>query len=215
MNGIEETIVAVMWGIAKEPATMIVIWAILLVLEYCWSGLRNFITIILFPGRLVHIATHIAFARWRGYKTKLIAMLGTTRERTMIGVILKEKSPLWAYLYAISPITTAIPLYLLFLWLATVFANVEILSLMFLWLAVSMFLEGMPSSEDIATTIKIAIYNEPLSIVFLVLTPAVFALNTHAYGSNIGSIITFLYVLVILGLSNISLSRRRERIYGA
>lgn len=213
MNGIEETIIGIMWGIAKEPATMIVIWAILLVLEYCWSGLRNFITIILFPGRLVHIATHILFARWRGYRTKLIAMLGTARERTMIGVILKEKSPFWAYLYAISPIATAIPLYLLFLWLAIVFANVEILSLMFLWLAISMFLEGMPSSEDIATTIKIAIHNEPLAIIFLTLTPAIYALNTYAYGSNVGIVLSLVYVFVIILLANIVI-KKREKIFG-
>lgn len=212
MNGVEEAIIGIMWGIAREPATMIVIWAILLILEYCWSGLRNFITIILFPGRLVHIATHIAFARWRGYKTKLIAMLGTTRERTMIGVILKEKSPLWAYLYAISPITTAIPLYLLFLWLATAFINIESISLMFLWLAISMFLEGMPSSEDIATTIKIAIYNEPLSIVFLVLTPAIYALNTYAYG-GLGTIITLAYVFLVILLANMRVEKT-TKIFG-
>ena len=207
-------ILGILWSIAMSPATMFVIWFIIVILEFCWRGLRNLIMIILFPGRLIHLGSHMLFAHLKGIKTRFIALMGVEKERSIIGIILSREHPLWVYAFCISPIFVAIPLYLLFLRLAIVFRAQEIFSIMFLWLAVSIFVEGMPSIEDLSTMLKMAIYYEPLSIIFLALTPIVFALNTYGFGMNIGIYITLSYVIAIMFLSLVC-RRERVEVYGA
>ena len=202
-----------LWSIALNPSTMIIIWFFLLILEFCWSGLRNLVMIVLFPGKLIHLASHILFAHLKGIRMRFIAILGVGRERSMLGVMLSREHPFWVYLFCIFPMFVAIPLYLLFLWMAKIFASQAMFAFLFLWLAVSVFIEGMPSVEDVGTMLKVSIYYEPLSIVFLALTPVVYVLNTYGFGVSIGTYITLVYVLSIMLLSVIT--RREEvEVYG-
>jgi len=216
MNGWTEIVSGMLWSIATNPSLMIIIWFFAIILEFCWSGLRNLLTIILFPGKLIHIASHIAYAHIKGIKMRFITILSATRERSFIGIILSKETPLSVAIFCLSPIIIALPLYILFIQLATIFRQQIEFSFLFLWLALSIFIEGMPSAEDLGTILKMAIYYEPLSIIFLSLTPAVYVLNTYGYGTSIGTYITLIYVLTILILSIVSLRRERTpTVYGA
>jgi len=209
-----EFVYGMLWGIALNPALMIIIWVFLIILEFCWSGLRNLIMIILFPGKLMHFASHILFAHLKGYKMRFISILGVGRERSVLGVMLGREHPLWVVLYSIFPAIIAVPLYLVFREMAVLFYSQKVFALLFLWLAVSIFIEGLPSLEDMGVVLKMSIYYEPLSIVFLSLTPVVFALNMYGFGMEIGTYITMFYVFSIILLSLVGRGGGEE-IYGA
>jgi len=208
-----EFVYGVLWGIALNPALMIIIWVFLVILEFCWSGLRNLITIILFPGKLIHFASHILFAHLKGHKMRFISILGIGRERSVLGVMLGREHPLWVVLYCIFPAIIAVPLYLIFREMAMLFYPQRIFALLFLWLAMSIFVEGMPSLEDMGVVLKMSIYYEPLSIIFLSLAPVVFALNMYGFGMEIGTYITVFYVFSIIILSLVGWGRGEE-VYG-
>jgi len=211
---ISSFVLGLLWRIALSPAFMIIIWFFLLILEFCWSGLRNLIMIILFPGKLIHFSGHMLFAHLKGIRMRFISILGVGRERTILGVILSREHPFWVYIYCLFPMIIAIPLYILFVRIAIIFRMQVEFALLFLWLAVSIFLEGLPSMEDMATMLKISIYYEPLSIVFLSLAPAVYVFNTYGFGSTVGTYITLFYVFAIFFLS-ITWRRSEEvEVYG-
>ena len=210
---LSEFVYGMLWGIALNPALMFIIWVFLIILEFCWSGLRNLITIILFPGKLIHFASHILFAHLKGYRMRFISILGIGKERSILGVILSKEHPLWVFLYCIFPTIITIPLYLIFREMAMLFYSQSIFALLFLWLAISIFVEGMPSLEDMGAVLKMSIYYEPLSIIFLSLAPVVFALNIYGFGMEIGTYITVFYVFTIIILSLVGWGRGEE-VYG-
>ena len=209
-----EFVYGMLWSIALNPALMIVIWFFLLILGYCWSGLRNLVRILLFPGMLIHMASHMLFARLKGMRMRFIAMFRIGWERSVLGVILTKEHPVWIFVFAMFPALVAIPLYIIFLNMAILFRAQTIFAMLFLWLAVSIFIEGIPSIEDMGMVLKASIYYEPLSIIFLALTPIVFTLNTYGFGISIGIYITLFYVIAIMFLSLVC-RRERVEVYGA
>ena len=208
-----EFVYGLLWRIALNPALMIIIWVLLTILEFCWSGLRNLITIILFPGKLIHFASHILFAHLKGYRMRFISILGVGRERSILGVVLSREHPLWVFIYSIFPAIIATPLYFAFREMAVLFHSQNIFALLFLWLAISVFIEGLPSMEDMSVILKVSIYYEPLSIIFLSITPIIYALNTYGFGVETGTYITISYVFSIMFLSLIGRGGGEE-IYG-
>jgi len=208
---IAELIRTVLWSLASNVLLLILAWIIFVVLGAVWSGLRNLGAILMFPGTLLHIATHALVGQIFGLNLRVFNWINSYgRERLVItfttnrGEIISLPRGI---LLSLSPALTSIPISALFFQMAKLLPQFDIL---LLWFGVSTAIAGSPSTDDLRNIMLLGIASEPLSIFFYVLTPVIFALNAYAWGIDIAVLLVITYFFSIMILSALAFGKESE-----
>ena len=197
----------IIMGLAFNIGFLIFAWLVLLLLEYAWSGMAKFVKIILFPGTILHIASHYLFAKIFGQGTYLLLGTYITGEHTAAGLsffsdIYKRKSR-EVYIILLSPMFTSAILGFLFqrVLFFSLLAGHRILAIILAWLTISIIVCGMPSLQDISFIATYHIIKHPEIIVALIWSIGVFSLGYIGYGLEIAIWGVLAYVMLILFVS--------------
>ncbi|MEX0569403.1 MAG: hypothetical protein Q6363_009675, partial [Candidatus Njordarchaeota archaeon] len=149
--GIFSIVGNIIMGLAFNIGFLIFAWLVLLLLEYAWSGMAKFVKIILFPGTILHMASHYIFAKIFGHGTYLLLGTHITGEHTAAGLsffsdIYKRKSR-EVYMVLLAPMPISIILGFLFqrVLFFSLLTGHRILAIILAWLTISIIVCGMPS----------------------------------------------------------------------
>ncbi len=179
-------------------------WIIVLILQYSWSGMYKFLSLLFFPGLLVHMASHYLFAKIFRLRVYEILRLDIASEGSSSGIILSsdiyKKQSHKIYITLLSPMIVSL-LFVLALQKLLIYvlytANIR-LAILIAWLIIGIFTFGMPSMEDLKFIFIFHIMKNPETIIGLLWGIVVYALGYISYGPNIASLGLLIYIILIL-----------------
>lgn len=201
-------------GIAMNTPLLILAWLFILILQYSWSGMSKFLSIILLPGIILHSSAHFLFAKMFRIRVFEVLRLNLESERSNSGLILSSdiyrKEPHKVYLTLLSPLIISL-VFIITLRKLLIYAipiNIKI-ALILAWLIISIATFGMPSLEDLKFIFMYHVAKSPETIICLLWGIIVWVLGYLAYGPETATIGTLIYVILILLASFIP---RQERL---
>jgi len=205
-----------MISISLNIGFLILAWIVYLIIQYSWSGMSKFIGLLLFPGVLIHIASHYLLSRLLGIKPYTALRISPIGESFGAGLFTSAdtyKLSTWRLgLVAISPLIVSLPI-LIFL------RGLLILSLeyghgegvlLLAWMIISIAVCGFPSISDLGFLTSNIIIKHPDTIIALILVPAVYILGSLAYNSDIAILGTLTYLILILIAALLGESKKEE-----
>ena len=193
-------------SIALNSTLLLLGWFMVLVLEYVWSGMAKFLRVILFPGRLLHVASHYMMARMLNIRIYEVMRIGFEGEAITAGLFLSSevynRRPYAVYAVALSPMLTAVPFFLVLRWILLVLVDIDVDAALFVaWLVISIFLLGMPCLSDIRFLFLYHVIKHAEIIIALFWGVVVFVLGFIAYGLEAASIGLLIYLMLVLLIS--------------
>lgn len=139
---------------------LLLIYCFLTFLGYLWNGLRRFLRLFFLPGMIVHLVGHLLIARWLD-KTGSLTGVGIKTAKEWNFEMFRNISTKEACLVALTPFFLSILLAFYFRYLF--FLTYGSVSLFFGWLAISLFVEGLPSPHDFQLVFLKHIEAKPLA----------------------------------------------------
>ncbi len=202
-------------SVSLNTGLLMFIYLIMLVLEYSWSGMAKFMRIMMFPGRILHIASHLLAAKIVGVKTYEVLKIGFSGERVVSGLTttnIYRTKPHKIHITLLAPMLIAIPTshILREITMIALQNNRIDVALLAAWLRISIFVLGMPCLSDLTFLGMYHIIRNPETILGLLWGVVVYMLGVLVYGVEAAVRITLLYIALILTASIIP---PRERVY--
>lgn len=190
---------------------LFLVYCFLLLLGYFWNGLRRFFRIFFLPGMIVHIVGHFLTARWLNKVHKLTGFGVKARNEWSYSII-RTTTTKEACAVALAPICLSIPLAFYFRYLF--FLTYGNISLFFGWLALSLFVEGLPSTHDFQLVFLKHVEDKPYAYILFPWTGIVGVLAYLLY-PQFAVLIALTYFisisLIFLWPSHSSSSRSQEK----
>lgn len=191
---IEELALNLLLLFSNRLELLLIGWIIFIFVRIVWSGLSKFISIILFPGTILYFTIKFYVARILGMRLEPMMVLRGTYQYT--GAITRIRRISDVIIITTSNLVIAIILTYINFQLATIFIN-ELTKTVFLWLGVSFFITGMPRESDFYTLLTTIWAIEPLGVVALLLSIAVFATGLQAYNFTVALASFFIYIIIV------------------
>ena len=178
-------------SMAMSTGFLVFAWMLILLFEYVWSGMAKFIRVILFPGRLLHIASHYLTAKLLHIKAFEVLRTGFENERISAGIVFSSdiyrKKPYTVYAVALAPMPTALLSTIILRKILEILVSSEEIRVAIIvsWLIISIFVCGMPSLSDLQFIFIYHIIRYPEVIIALLWGIVVFILGYLAYGVDV------------------------------
>jgi len=190
-------------GIAMSTPMLILAWLLILILQYSWSGMSKFLSIILFPGIILHSASHFLFGKLFRIRVFEVLRINMISEKSNSGLILSSdiyrKEPHKVYLTLLSPLIISlvfiITLRKLLIYIIPI--NIKI-AIILAWLIISIATYGMPSQHDIQFLFMYHIIKHPETIIALLWSIIVWVLGYLAYNASTATTGTLIYIVLVL-----------------
>ena len=173
---------------------LLITWIIYILIRQVWGGLSKLITILLFPGTLLYFTIRYLTAKILGLEIKPIMLIKATYETT--GGLIRIKSPKDPVIMSLANIFTAIPLAVITFSTAPYFQN-TIAKMVIIWLGASFFITGMPREIDIYNFLAAVWAIEPLGVLAIIVSIAVFATALEAYSTTTAIAATIIYLTLV------------------
>ena len=190
-------------GIAMSTPMLILAWLLILILQYSWSGMSKFLSIILFPGIILHSASHFLFGKLFRIRVFEVLRINMISEKSNSGLVLSSdiyrKEPHKVYLTLLSPLIISLVFIITLrkLLIYTIPTNIKV-AIILAWLIISIATFGMPSLEDLKFIFMYHVAKSPETIICLLWGIIVWVLGYLAYGPETATIGTLIYVILIL-----------------
>ncbi len=192
--------------IVKLPLVLISLWIIYILIDNAWSGLSNIINIFLFPGYVLRITTQSFIAKLLGISPRVYALQGRGRPGAKMYIQLKD--PLMATILAVSPALTALPFYIMSVFLFDM-SNDIYAKLVAGWLAISVFITGFPNFSDLGFIVASIIAHNPLLQILLLWSTVILIISLNLFDILTSTAIVLSYIFLVI-LVNVSIKKKRE-----
>jgi len=185
-------------GLAKNIILLLFLWIIYVLLEEVWSGLGKFISLILFPGKLLKKSEQFALAQLLGADVKHVTIYKflTPKSKSQIYINFPEGRIGRAIIIITLP--TVLNLILATL-LSMIIMNINKISLMILvsWLIISLVITGLPDKADIAFIFNNFITRDSTVLLYYAWGLVGGVLTYLAFGPQVTVLALFLYYIII------------------
>jgi len=201
--------------IALDINLLILAWVLYALLQYCWSGMSKFISILLLPVTLIHVASHYLLAKLlniKPYVTLSIIPDESHRAGLYTSTNIYRINSWRIGFVAMAPLMISLPMIILLRWILKVAINLGsyAASLIIAWLLISIFVCGLPSLADLGFIASNVIIKHPDTIIALLLLPTIYILGTMAYDNEVAVYGTALYITLVAMASILGEAKKEE-----
>ena len=162
--------------------------------------MSKFVSMVLFPGMLIHIASHYLFARLLGVRPYIT--LRISDEATRMGILLSSDAyrlEVWRILVvSMAPLLVSLPIIICLEELLILALGVDrMLAIVIAWLMVSIAICGMPSIADLSFVANHYLVKNPDIALAMIFGLVVFILGYMAYDPATALCGVLLYMVLI------------------
>lgn len=206
---------SILLQIALNINLLVLAWIFYMILQYCWSGMSKFISILLFPGAFLHTLSHYLLAKLlniRPYMT--LSIIPTEDYRAGLYVTAEiYRLNLWKVgLVAMAPLVTSLPVIILLKLVLEIAIGLDshMVALFLAWLLISIFVCGLPSAADLGFIASNIVVKRPDVMLASLLSPIIYVVGALAYNNEIATYGTMLYIILVVIASLLGESQRKE-----
>ena len=192
----------------KNFLLLIMIFLFYIFVQEVWRGLYKTLTILMFPGAIIHIAIHYMVAKFYGSRVMPFFRMGILEETPHTAARISSIREVYTtiLLQMVAPTTIAY----LFFNIADL-TNQIIAKAIFVWFGVSVFVAGLPKTSDIQMLIAAISAADPMVLIFLIWSIPLFAIGLIGFGAEIAFMGTIIYLSTIIMLTVLLEPKNYER----
>lgn len=181
-----------------SPMLLLIGYGLMLIIGWCWGGMRKFLSILFFPGALLHVLSHYLAAELIGVNPPKLTGFSFKPPNESSYAVLRVGKLKHAIIIAIFPLFIAIPL--LALLLIITLHTTGIFQLFFAYLILCIAFFSLPTVHDYMIITLAGMGRHPLSYFLLFLGVIITPLSFLAYPTfwlpiTIGYYITIFTIL--------------------
>jgi len=194
-------------SMAMSTGFLVFAWMLILLFEYVWSGMAKFIRVILFLGRLLHIASHYLMAKLLDIRAFEVLRVGFDNEVISAGIVFssdiyrRRQHTVYAIVLAPMPIALLFTVILRRILGILISCGKVAPAIIVSWLIISVFVCGMPSLSDLQFIFMYHIIRHPEVIIALLWGVVVFILGYLAYGVDVAVFGVLVYFVMVISAS--------------